>query len=146
METGKVEHKTEVRVLWQELQHEGWGRYSGMLQVERLDNGKHLYVDVKTFITKPYWTYSDLQEAARVGTYLARFQQVSNHYPVNKNGEGVDLEDGMVIAVVGNTGTYGHGGPDDETNQLEALVFKEWQSGYEGVQVFFNAEDLTIVY
>ena len=146
VESGKVEHKTEVRVLWQDLEHEGLGRYSGMLQVERLDNGEQLYVDVSNFITKPYWAYPQLREASLIGEYVAEFNQVSDYYPVDRNNEKVELNDGMLVLVTGPTGTYGRNGPDNDTHPIEAMVFKKWKYGYGGVSVFFTEEDLTVIY
>lgn len=145
-ENGKVEHKTEVRVLWQELEHKGWGNYSGMLLVERLDNGKQIYVDVNNFITKPYWTYADLEDAVRIGVFLAEYHQSSDYYPVDKGNEKAQLKDGIIVLVVGPTGTYGCRGPDDETNQLKGIVYKKWKYGYGGVPIFFNKDDLSIIY
>lgn len=145
-EVGTVEHKTEVRVLWQELTHEGWGNYSGILLVERIDNGEQLYVDVSNFITKPYWTFSELREAALVGEYLAEFHQKSNYYPVDRSNEKVQIKEGAIVLVNGVTGTYGRNGPNKNTHPIEALVFQKWKYGYGGVSVFFAEEDLEIIY
>lgn len=146
IECGYVDHKTEVIVKSQELEHEGYGAYSGYLTVERADTGEELCIDVGNFITNPYWMLEDKVEAAADGYYIAEFNQISDYYPVNKSGEKVDLEDGFVVLVTGKTGLYGRNGPDNSTNQIEAEVFKEWKYGYGGVSVFFNEKDLTIVY
>lgn len=145
-EIGTIAHKTEVLVLSQELEHEGYGRYSGYLTVEDTSTKEQYIISVYSFITKPYWTYTDLLEAVSVGHFIAEFNQVSDYYPVNKSNEKVELEDGTIVHVIGKTGTYGKNGPDDETNQIEAIVFKEWKYGYGGVSVFFNVDDLTLVY
>ena len=145
-EIGTIAHKTEVLVLNQELEHEGYGRYSGYLTVEDTATQEQYIISVYSFITKPYWTYTDLLEAVSVGHFIAEFNQVSDYYPVNKSNEKVELEDGTIIHVIGKTGTYGKNGPDDDTNQIEAIVFKEWKYGYGGVSVFFNVADLTLIY
>ena len=145
-EAGTIAHKTEVLVLSQELEHEGWGRYSGYLTVEDTTTKEQYIIAVYSFITKPYWTYDDLLEAVSVGHFVAEFNQVSDYYPVNKSNEKVELEDGTIVHVIGKIGTYGKNGPDNETNQIEAIVFKEWKYGYGGVSVFFNVDDLTLVY
>ena len=145
-EIGTIAHKTEVLVLSQELEHEGYGRYSGYLTVEDTATKEPYIIDVYNFISKPYWTYDDLLLAVSVGHFVAEFNQVSDYYPVNKSNEKVELEDGTIVHVIGKTGTYGKNGPDDETNQIEAIVFKEWKYGYGGVSVFFNVDDLTLVY
>lgn len=145
-EVGTIAHKTEVLVLSQELEHEGWGRYSGYLTVEDTATKEQYIIDVSSFITKPYWTYDDLLNAVSVGHFIAEFNQVSDYYPVDKSSEKVELEDGIIVHVIRKTGTYGKNGPDDETNQIEAIVFKEWQYGYGGVSVFFNVDDLRLTY
>ena len=35
---------------------------------------------------------------------------------------------------------------DKENNPIVGIVFKEWQYGYGGVNVFFNADDLILTY
>ena len=102
-------------------------------------------MNVSNFITKPYWTYSPL-EAVRVGNFVAEYHQVSDYWPVDKSNEKVELDESTVVLAIRATGLYGKGGPDDDTNQIEAVVFKEWKYGYGGVSVFFNVDDLTIVY
>jgi len=145
-EVGTIAHKTEVLVVSQELEHEGYSAYSGYLTVEDIAAKEQYIIDVMNFITKPYWTYDDLLNAVSVGHFIAEFNQVSDYYPVNKSNEKVELEDGTIVHVIGKTGTYGRNGPDDETNQIEAIVFKEWKYGYGGVSVFFNVDDLKLIY
>ena len=36
--------------------------------------------------------------------------------------------------------------PDREKNPIEAIVYKEWTYGYGGVHVYFNPQDLSIIY
>ena len=50
VENGAVEHKTEVIVKSQELEHEGYGGYSGYLLVERLNNSEQFYINVDNFL------------------------------------------------------------------------------------------------
>lgn len=145
-ENGAVEHKTEVVVKSQKLEHEGYGGYSGYLLVERLDNSEQFYINVGNFLTKPYWTYTDLDEAVLAGYFIGEYHGVSGNAPVDKGNEIVELDDGMLVLVIGPTGLYGRGGPDRNTNSIEAIVFKEWKYGYGGVSVFFNKDDLSIVY
>ena len=113
---------------------------------ERLDNSEQFYINVGNFLTKPYWTYTDLDEAVSVGYFIGEYHGVSGNAPVNKSNEIVELDDGMVVLVIGPTDLYGRGGPDRNTNSIEAVVFKEWKYGYGGVSVFFNKDDLSIVY
>lgn len=146
IESGTISHKTEVLVKSQDLKHEGYSAYSGYLLVEQVDTHEQYYIDVQNFITKPYWTYEDLEDAASIGYYLATYSQNSDYYPVSKDNETIALDDKTTVLVSKRTGTYGKGGPDNKTHPIEAIVFKEWKYGYGGVSVFFNPEDLTILY
>lgn len=144
---GKMfKHKTKVIVESQELKHEGWGTYSGFLTVKNAKTGKKNIVNVNNFITKPYWKYDNLTEAAKVGYYIAEYHQASSNYPITRQKELVKLETGMKILVIGPTDLYGRDGPDRNIYSIEAIVFKEWSNGYGGVSVFFNPQDLKIVY
>lgn len=147
LDNKSLNHKTEVTVTAQELEHEGWGNYSGKLTVEIADTKEKAIIDVNNFITKPYWTYDDLEEAAKVGFYIAEYNNKSSKYPVDRNNRKVILENGTKVLVVGLTGSYtGSEKPDQTKNPIEAIVYKEWTYGYGGVEVFFNPKDLTIIY
>lgn len=145
VENGTVEHKTEVIVIEQELKHRSHGFYEGYLLVERLDNKKQFYINVSDFITNPYWE-NDLEDFSSDGTCLAEFNQTSDYYPVDIDNDKVELNDGMKVLIIGRTGLYGGDAPDSDTHSIEAMVYKEWEYGYGGVKVFFNAQDLSIIY
>lgn len=143
-ECGKIAHKTKVLVLEQELEHSGYGNYKGYLRVKNIETEEIFYISVYNFINTPYWEYTDLYEATSFGNYIAVFNQTSDYYPVNKNGDKVELTDGMKVLVTGKTGTMR--GVDNDTHPIEATVYKEWKLGYGGVTVYFAAEDLKIDY
>ena len=144
-EDGSLPHKTEVIVREQDLKHEKYGNYSGHLLVERTDDGSQYYIDVKNFITKPYWTYQDdLREAALTGDFVAEYNQVSDYYPVDSGADKLEIPDGTAVLVTGVTGTGGKF-KKDETG-IEAIVWKQWRKGYGGVKCHFNEKDLTIKY
>lgn len=145
VESGTIEHKTPVTVISQELQHEGYGNYSGHLLVETVEGGD-LFIDVKNFITVPYWDSENIVDAVSTGNCIAEYNQASDYYPVNKNNQKVEIADGTLVLAVGKNGHYGKNGPDANNNSVEAIVYKEWEYGYGGVSVFFNPRDLTIVY
>ena len=144
-ETGSLPHKTEVIVREQNLKHEKYGNYSGYLLVEKTDDGSQYYIDVKNFITKPYWTYqNDLREAALTGDFVARYNQVSDYYPVDSGADKLEIPDGTAVLVTGVTGTGGKFNRDE--TGIEAIVWKQWRNGYGGVKCHFNEKDLTITY
>ncbi len=134
-----LSHKTEVVVIEQFLEHKGYGSYSGYLLVEETNNGKQVYIDVSNYITKPYWSYtSDLVTAAKIGYFVAEFNQKSDFYPVDRSGNKVTLENGTIVLAVGSK-AY------NSENGIEAIVWKEWKNGY-GIEVSFNEDDLSIMF
>ena len=94
IESGFVEHKTEIVVKSQQLEHSRYGAYHGFLLVENVNNGEQFYIDVGNFITNPYWTFSDLEKAA-TELYVAEYNQVSDCPPVDSGNEKVDLDNGI---------------------------------------------------
>lgn len=140
-----IPHKTEVLVKEQLLEHQGWGRYSGYLLVETIDENEEYYIDVVSFITKPYWTYKDdLQAASEVGMLIGEYNQYSDYYPVTANGEKVEIANGTKVLV--HSEVKRDNDIDMKLYPNVAKVWKEWESGYEGMDVYFNSKDLTIVY
>lgn len=140
-----IPHKTEVIVRDQVLTHEGYGSYSGYLLVEELEGGQQYYIDVMNFETKPYWTYNDdLKTAALIGEFIAVYHQISDYYPVLNDGSKAEIADGTVVLVKDVAGLSRYVN-SDETG-IGAVVWQEWESGYKNANVYFNAEDLTIIY
>jgi len=146
IESGFVDHKTEVVVKSQQLEHSGYGAYSGFLLVENSNNSEQFYINVMNFITNPYWTFSDLEKAVSTGLYIAEYNQVSDYPPVNSRNEKVDLDNGIRMIVVGKAGIGSGNRPDREKNPIKATVYKEWTYGYGDVDVYFNPKDLSIIY
>ena len=142
-EVGTIDHKTEVLVKEQMIQHRSHGWYEGYLLVERTDTKEQVYINVNDFITKPYWLSEDKLDAVKYGDYIAKFTQVSDYYAVNKSNDKAELEDGTYILIDGMTGTYGKNGPNNETNQVEGIVLS---GSKKGSRIFFNTNDLTIIY
>lgn len=141
-ETGQfLNHKAEVTVKKQILQHKGYGGYSGYLLVQRLSDNTEFYINVGNFITKPYWNYNP-KKAMLEGLCIAEFNQVSNFYPVNNSGEKVELPNGIRVLIVSQP----PGGKVGSSNNISALVWKQWKYGYGEVNIYFNEQDLKIIY
>lgn len=143
VEAGSVEHKTEVLVKEQMLEHRSHGWYEGYLLVENTNTSEQFYIEVTDFVTNPYWLEEDLQKAVKYGDFVAEFNQTSDYYPVNKSADKVELENGTLVLVDGITGTYGRKGPDNETHQVEGVILT---GNKKGLRVFFNIDDLQIAY
>lgn len=142
IETGQfLNHKTEVLVKNQILEHSRYGAYTGYLLVQRLSDNAEFYVDVGNFVTKPYWNY-EIKAARATGLCIAVFNQISNFYPVNNSGQKVELPNGIKVLVV----MQPPGGKVGIENNISALVWKQWQYGYGAVDIYFNEQDLKIIY
>lgn len=137
-ETGEyLPHKTEVVVTEQFLKHEGHGTYTGYLLVKSLDDDTEYYINVRNYITKPYWSYDNLIDAAKVGCFVAKYNQVSDLYPVTQSNDPVEMPDGTIVFVTGVSGA---------SSTVKATVWKEWRYGYGGVEVNFQPDDLQILF
>ena len=143
-ESGTVPHKTEVRVVEQDLEHSTHSYYHGYLLVEDTTSKEQFYINVHNFTGIRYWEIADLETAARLGELIAEFNQSSDYYPVDYKNRKVEIPDGTHIIVVGLNGIRSK--IDQNTHQIEALVFKEWSNGYGSGTVFFNVADLSIIY
>lgn len=145
---GSWDHKTEVLVKEQFLDFHSWGsRFRGHLRVQRLSDGKEVYINVDNFVTKPYWTYKNNPLlAASTGYYLAEFHQKSGSYPMTQRKEKRELKEGTRILVTGLTGVYGEEGPNEKENQIEGLVWEEGPSSAEAEYLYFHGNDLNLIY
>ena len=93
------------------------------------------------FETKPYWTYNDDLKTAE---FIAVYHQISDYYPVLNDGSKAEIADGTVVLVKDVAGLSRYVN-SDETG-IGAVVWQEWESGNKNANVYFNAEDLTIIY
>lgn len=139
-ECGSIEHKTIVKVLSQNLKHEGWGFYSGYLTVCLADNFDVEYIiDVKNFITKDYWNY-DIISSVNVGPCIMQYSQTSDYFPVDSDNDIVNIADKTQIYVDDKTGTRYN--IDDDVRQIQG---KYYVNGNE-LTAYFNEKDLKIIY
>lgn len=133
-----IPHKTEVKVLEQHLEHDRYGRYNGYLVVESVEDKKKYNIDVKNFVTFPYWE-EELTEAVKQGNIIAEYNG-KGEKPIDRDGEWVELDAGIKVLV---TSMAGAGKPD---GFVKAKVYKQWKHGYGGVDVYFNSKSLNIIY
>ncbi len=148
-EAGTIDHKTEVVVIGQKIEkpsriYSSSTLCPGYVHVIRLDTCKDCWLDVGNFMTNAYWEKS-LKEALEEGYCIAVFNQVSDYYPVNRNGSKTELEDGTLVLVPEKFGIYASS-PDKTNNPLAAIIFQKLSAGYDGVEVFFNEKDLKLTY
>ena len=145
-EVGSVKHKTPVLVVKQVLREALGHKYTGYLQVVRLDTHHMVWIDVKNFVTVPYWTY-ELTEAVKHGYVIAVYSDKSRNTPVDRKKHRGAIPDGTrVLMCDKNTSRYFS--PDKANNPLLGIVFRSKNEGeaYLRTFLFFNADDLQLVY
>ena len=132
-----LEHKTPIVVLQTFLKSDRYRGFEGYILVKRLSDDAQFYIDVKNFITNPYWEETDLVQAAKGGKFLVEYHQRSDYWPVNSDNKKAVPPEGSILLV---TAWNDKGGkPDRNTNQI-------WASGNDFKGACFNKDDLTIVY
>lgn len=143
-ESASLEHKTVVKVLSQTLEHEGWGRYSGYLDVNVVgDQTNTVYtIDVSNFITNAYWDMPILNSIG-YGCCLAKYSQVSEYLPVYNDNRIADIppESTVLISTIMDAPKV-----DASARQIEARYYYDANDGDEYSTIYFNIDDLTIIY
>lgn len=141
-----IRHKTPVLVVDQYLRAGKGGKYTGMLDVIRLDTMKSCRINVINFVTVPYWTL-DLSEAVKYGYCIAIYRSADGHKPMDRKGHRGMLPEGTyVLMCFSNPPKYTS--PDTENNPLMGIVFRN-KSGNEAqfrTFLFFDPGDLSLVY
>ncbi len=133
----RIEHKTPVIVISTFLKPARYSNFEGYLLVKSQSDGAQFYINVKNFVTRPYWEERDLLQAARGGKFLVEYHQRSNYWPVDENNRKCVPPEGAILLLT-NTNA-GHRKVDNKTHQI-------WASGNEFSGACFNKADLTIVY
>lgn len=143
-ESVSLEHKTVVKVLSQTLEHEGWGAYSGYLDVNVVgDQTNTVYtIDVSDFITNAYWDMPIL-DSIRYGCCLAKYSQVSEYLPVYNDNRIADIPSESTVLISRATMAPK---VDEDVRQIEARYYYDANDGDKYSTIYFNINDLTIIY
>ena len=143
---GAVAHKTPVLVTDQQIKEERGHKFSGHLQVVRLDTFEQTWIDVIHFVTAPYWTLS-LSEAVTYGYCIAVYSNNSGVMPTDRKGNRGNLQEGTRVLMCERR-TARYISPDKQNNPLPGIIFRsgEEQDSYYRTFLFFNANDLTLTY
>ena len=142
---GAIQHKTPVLVVEQILREEKGHKYAGRLQVVRLDTQAVLWIDVKQFVTVPYWTLP-LEEAVQYGFCVAVYRSKSRYEPMDKKKHRGMLPDGLRVLMCAKK-TSRYFSPDKENNPMLGIVFRSTSGpSYYRTFLFFNPDDLSLVY
>lgn len=141
-----IKHKTPVLIVDQEIRESKGHKFIGYLKAVRLDIHKEIWIDVTQFITVPYWTY-ELSEAVKYGYCIAVYRDTSRHEPMDKKKHRGTLPEGLRVLMCYTVSARYHS-PDKKNNPLLGIVFKskEKKDAYTRMFLFFNQEDLTLIY
>jgi hypothetical protein len=94
-----IKHKTAVKVVRQSLNHQGFGSYSGQLEVE-VSGGEFAVVDLQAFALQPYWACPmRVRGLAATGEWHSRGGMIvatidGDATPVSRTGEWVPMKKG----------------------------------------------------
>lgn len=144
--TDSIKHKTPVLIVDQQIREGKGHKFIGYLKAVRLDVHKMIWLDVTQFVTVPYWTY-ELREAVKYGYCIAVYRDSSRHEPMDKKKHRGSLPEGLRVLMCYTISARYHS-PDKENNPLLGIVFKgkEKKDAYTRTFLFFNQEDLTLIY
>jgi len=143
---GEIKHKSLVLVADQRISLSQGGKYRGYLQVARMDTGELVWIDVAQFVTVPYWTYP-IQEAVKYGYCIAVYRSRSDYEPLDRKGRKGPLPSGRKILLCPSTPPR-YFSSDPEHNPMLGIDFKNntESNSVARLFLFFNPEDLTLVY
>lgn len=144
---GEIQHKTPVLVTDQKIREGRGYRYTGHLQVIRLDTGTPAWIDVTQFVTVPYWTL-DLEEAVNYGFCVAVYEDNSGYEAVDRKNYRGTVKEGTRVLMCDPALSLRYFSPDQENNPLLGIIFRsgEEEGSYFRTALFFNPEDLTLIY
>ncbi len=139
-----IAHKTRIGIISQELTKQNGREYRGFLEFENLENGQIRYINVKNFVTVPYWDL-DITNAVAKGYVIAEFRQSSQYAPVDKNGKKVIVQKDSKVLLPAR-GTYYVSTMNRVDYQIVGVVFEKENNKTVPQYVFFNKNDLKMVY
>lgn len=141
---GALEHKSFIVILSQELTKKNGKEYQGYLEFQNVVTGETGYIDVRNYVTNPYWDFDSINWAIEEGYCIASYKQTSKFPPILKNGKQASVEDDTLILLPAK-GTYFISVSDKINYSVLGIVFDK-DNEAEKQYVFFNAADLTLVY
>ena len=141
--TKSIPHKTAVLVLGQSLKETSPGKYTGRIQVVRLDSNEICFIDVENFVTAPYWFYA-LRRSIRYGGSIAVYRNVTGHDPEDSNGRSYHLAEETRVLIPG-AASWDQAVPMG-SNVISGISFEKTRDGMLPTVLYFQEEDLTLIY
>lgn len=143
-ECGIISHKTRIGILSQELAKKNGKEYQGYLEFVDFNSEITGYINVKNFVTIAYWD-EDLNDAVEKGYGIAEYKQKSKYAPILQNGSKANLNANDKVLLL-EKGTYFVSVADKVNYSLVGVVYIERNGKSEKQYIFFNKDDLTLIY
>lgn len=137
---GYLAHKTPVVVIGQELAEDGSGRYTGFLDVIRLDSGDHCAIGADAFVTAAYWTMN-VGSMPEYGYSIAVYRESPGAGPRDENGKSFAIRDGTRV-LIPCRGACPDTNPDPAHLTVQGIVFRDEGAGIAQKLVYFREKDL----
>lgn len=138
---GSLPHKTKVKVISQNLKHEGWGNYYGMLTIVNLSNNQQYLINVSDFVLNQYWR-NNIVDAIKDGAVLCQYNNINKNYlPCDRSHELVNLPENTKVLAVSKTGLAS--GLNSEALNITCYYYNQYN---EYSELYINEDDLKILY
>ena len=141
---GTIDHKTKIGIISQELTKQNGREYQGFLKFQDIETGQIGYINVKNFVTMPYWEL-DVSTAVNKGYCIAVFRQSSNYAPIYKNGKKATVKANSQVLLPAR-GTYYVSVMNRVDYQIVGIMFDTKNNEVVPQYVFFNKNDLQMIY
>ncbi len=144
VEDGKINHKTKVAVVSQELEKKNGKEYQGYLEVIEIDSGNREYIKVSNFCTSEYWKES-MNKINEKGYCIAAYSKKSSFDPINQKNKAVKIKNKTRV-LIPMKGTFYVSSPDVINHSVPGIVPIEKDGNQVYDFVFFNSGDLNVEY
>ncbi|MCB1155950.1 MAG: hypothetical protein H7A25_15755 [Leptospiraceae bacterium] len=129
-----IPNKTEVTVIEQQLEHQRYGNYSGILKVRLSGSNKEYYISKNNFVPGDYWNCDPLTAIS----YKPFFGKLKSKEPkpVNRDGEWEEIELSNEFFCFSKT----------YKDLLECYIYKNYKYGYGGIVHYIDPSNVLITY
>ncbi len=90
VESGYIDHKSQIGILDQYLEKKNGKEYEGYLWFVDFASNMTGYINVKNYVTVAYWNY-DAIDSVEKGYGIAEYKQTSKYNPILSNGNRVKI-------------------------------------------------------
>ena len=143
-QSGVIYHKTKIGIINQELKKKNGKEFQGYLEFQSIESGETGYINVMNYVTTAYWD-QDLANAAEKGYCIAVYKGRSKYPPIYQNKNKTKLSDDSMV-LIPPRGTFFVSIEDKENYPVVGIAFVEKNGKKNKHYVFFNKNDLSLIY